>query len=296
MGELPAGKGDGRLHRRGLVLVGAASVLWSLGGLLARTIEAADVWSVVFWRSATAAAFLIGFVLWRKGLAARHALARLGMPGLIVAACFGISSIAFIIALSLTTVANVVLIFASAPLLAAALGRIVLGERVGLAGWLAMGVCLAGIALMVSDSARRGSIAGDALALVVTALMAVAIVTVRRHRDVEMAPAMGLAMLACMLAALPLATPLATTPRDLAVLALFGAGQLGVGLALFSYGAPLLPAAQVALLGLIEPVLAPAWVWLAYGERPADSALLGGGIVMLALVLHTARDFWRRSD
>jgi drug/metabolite transporter (DMT)-like permease len=250
----------------------------------------------VFWRSLFAAMALLALVLVQHGRNLPVVFARMGWPGIIVATCFATASISFILALNMTTVANVVFIFSSAPLLAALLGRFMLGEAVGTAGWLALAACAAGVGLMVSDSIARGSVYGDLLALLIALAQAVAIVTVRRHKDVPMTPAMALAMLACTAIALTLAAPLAVSARDLALLALFGAGQLGVGLALFSLGAPLLPALQVALLGLLEPILAPVWVWMAFGEAPAASALWGGLIVLVSLVLHTISSFAKRAS
>ena len=283
--SVPAGA-----YRRGLLLIALAAVLWSTGGLIVRSLDAADAWTTVFWRSVTAAGFLFLFLIGRDGLSAPFRFVRMGWPGVIVGVCYAVASTALIIALNLTSVADVLVIMSSAPFLAAVLGRIVLGERVRLWSWLAILVCMAGIAIMVSDSYGRGSLAGDLVALVIAFMQAIAVVTIRRHHNVQMTPAMGLATILAAAAVFPLARPMSVTVHDMILLTVFGAGQLGLGLALFSYGAALVPAAQASLLNVLEPVLGPLWVWLVLAERPSDAALLGGAIVLAALTFNTIMD------
>jgi drug/metabolite transporter (DMT)-like permease len=162
----------------------------------------------------------------------------------------------------------------------------VLGERVGAVSGLAMLASVAGIGLMVSDSAANGSILGDMVATVVPIAQAITGVTLRRYPSVQMAPALCAATLLTSIVAAPFASPLAVSVKDMGLLAFFGAGQLGLGLALFSFGAPLIPVVEAALLSLIEPILGPFWVWLALGERPSRGAIVGGLIVLAALAAH----------
>jgi drug/metabolite transporter (DMT)-like permease len=269
-------------------------LLWSTGGLVVRSLETADTWTTVFWRSATASTFLLLFILVRNGRGAPALLRGMGLPGLTVGLCYTSASILLIVSLSLTSVANTLVIVSSAPLLTALLGRAALGERVSFLSWLAIAASAGGIALMVSDSYARGSFAGDLAALGIAVAQAIAVVTMRRHRDIPMMPAMLVATSLATLIALPLAGTLAVSLHDLALLIFFGAGQLGLGLAMFSVGAPLVPAAQAALLNVLEPIFGPIWVWLALGERPSDAAILGGLIVLVALGVHTLTDLTTR--
>jgi drug/metabolite transporter (DMT)-like permease len=284
---------DAAARQRGLLLVAGAAVLWSLGGLLVRFLGGVDVATVVFWRSSFAVLFLAGFIVWRdRGQALRVVLA-IGWPGVLVGACFAAASTAFVVAVSLTTVANVLIVLATAPLIAAALARVFLKEPVRHATWLAMLAALAGVALMVSDSAAHGSLVGDAIAFITAFCFAVAAVTIRRHRAVRMTPAVGLGAFIAAVATLPFAAPLAVAGADLGLLAVFGTVQYGLGLALFATGARLAPAAPVAMLTLLEPILGPVWVWALLGEYPGAMTLVGGCVVLAALAVHTALDLRR---
>ncbi len=268
------------------MLVISAALLWSTGGLIVRSLHAVDTWTTVFWRGIAAGAFLLAFVAVRERRNTVRAFLRIGWPGVIVALCYACASTSLVIAFRLTSIADTLVIMSSAPLLAAVLAWAVLGERVGIASWLAMLACVFGIGLMVSDSYASGSILGDLFAGVIALGQAIAGVTLRRHRTVQMAPAMCGATLLTSLTAAPLAVPLSVTAGEMTLLAFFGAGQLGLGFALFSFGAPLIPVAEAALLGVLEPIFGPFWVWLVLGEAPSRGAVIGGVIVLSALAVH----------
>lgn len=290
----PASAGRRDQHGLGMVLVMTAALLWSTGGLIVRSLEMADGPTTVFWRSVTAFVFLTVFLLLWQGRQTWRSLVEIGWPGLIVATCYAVASTALIVALNLTSVANTLVIMSAAPFASAVLGRIVLGERVRVLSWVAIIASIGGITLMVSDSYAAGSIAGDLVAGVIALAQAIAVVTMRRSRAVPMAPAMCIATLLAALAVAPFAAPLAVTTNDMFLLTFFGAGQLGLGLALFSFGAPLIPVAEAALLNVLEPIFGPLWVWLVLGERPGQGALIGGAIVLGALAVHFIGDLARR--
>ena len=119
---------------------------------------------------------------------------------------------------------------------------------------------------------------------------AVATVLIRRHPGIPMAPAAALGMALMALVALPLAAPLEATARDLALLAFFGMGQFAGGFLLFTAGARLIPAAESALIGMLETVLGPLWVWLVLNERPGATTLTGGALILAALLANTLID------
>jgi drug/metabolite transporter (DMT)-like permease len=147
-----------------------------------------------------------------------------------------------------------------------------------------MGVALAGAVIMVSDSYSRGTIIGDLLALVMAVSFATATVLVRRHPETPMTPAAALATFLTALIALPFAQPFAIGSRDLLLLTLFGVGNYGIGFLLFMAGARRIPAAQSALVGMLETVLGPLWVWLVLDERPGVATLTGGALILAALL------------
>lgn len=281
----PAPAADFRL---GVLLVAGAAVTWSFGGTIARFITAADPWTIVFWRALFASSFLLLFMLWRDGPRATVQMFRsMGWPGLGVACCFGIASSAFVVALQHTTVANILLTQAAAPLFAALLAWMVFGERVNLATWAAIAAVICGVAIMVSASfSGEVSPLGDGLALLIAVLFSAAIVITRHHPDVRMSPAVCLGTAMAAVAAFFLSGGLAVTAPDLFWLVLFGAVNLGAGLAMFVTGARLVPAALAALVSTLEPVLGPAWVWLIHDEVPGIRTLVGGGIVFAALFTH----------
>lgn len=270
-------------RRRGQMAVALAAVAWSTAGILQRELTMGAATQVAG-RALFAFLALLVYVaaLERRGTA--RAFRAVGREGIAVAVCMATASGAFILALNHTTVARVLFIQAAAPMAAALLGRVVLGEAVSRRTWAAMLVALAGVAVMVGDPTGIDA-AGVGTALVMMFAFAVAIVITRSRRDVSMAPATCLAQLLLVIVFAPLSAPGQVGTADLLDLIAVGVGQMGVGLALFAAGARLIPAAEVALLTLLEVVLGPLWVWLALGERPGAATLAGGAIVVAAVVV-----------
>ena len=287
-----------RDERKGWLLVFLSALMWSFGGAIARFIEIGDDWTVVFWRSVWAAAFLIGFMIWRDGWRGMLKLfANMGLPGTAVAICFATASTSFVVALAYTTVANILLMQAGVPLLAALIAWALFGEKVSRATWMAIAAVIAGIAVMVSDSfSATVSPVGNGLALLIAVAFAVATVLTRRYANVRMTPATCLGtMMAAAFAALQ-ASGFETTGRDMGFLFAFGVVNLGLGLAFFATGARLVPAAVAALLGTFEPLLGPIWVWLIHNEIPSARTIAGGAVVFLALLVHIGMEFRRQAQ
>ncbi|MFI4978610.1 MAG: DMT family transporter, partial [Solirubrobacterales bacterium] len=285
-GFLPGERLSG--ERAGIALVITSAIVWSFGGTIARFLATDDSWAIVFLRSIWAAAFLVLFLLWRDGPRKTVLLFKtMGYPGIAVAVCFATASGAFIVALQHTTVANILLIQASTPLVAALIGRLVFKERVAPATWVAIGAVILGVTVMVSGSlSGKVSPVGDMLAVLIALMFAMATIVTRRYAGVRMTPACCLGCLIDAAVSLPLAGSLAVSTTDMALLFTFGALNLGLGMAFFVTGVRLLPAPIAALIGTLEPVLAPIWVWLVHSEVPSQRTLIGGAIVVLALVSH----------
>jgi drug/metabolite transporter (DMT)-like permease len=282
----------------GIALVAGSALLWSFGGTIARFITVEDSWTIIFWRSLFAALFLLAFMLWRDGLQGTVALFRnMGKAGIAVALCFALASTCFVVALAYTTVANILLMQAGVPLIAALMAYLLFNERVALATWIAIAAVIAGVAVMVSESLTgKVSPMGDGLALLIAVAFASATVITRRSSGVRMIPAVCLAVIISMLVSALLAGGYAVSDANLAWLFAFGAINLGVGLACFSMGARLIPAALAALVGTLEPVLGPLWVWFVHAELPSQRTLIGGAIVFAALVIHLVLEWMKPAE
>ena len=278
------------LNPRGLLMVFGSAAVWSIGGTIVRFISIEDSWTIVFWRGIWATSFLLGFLLVRDGMQGSWRLfCDMGKPGLAVAVCFALASTAYVVALAYTTVANVLLVQAGVPLLAALTGWILFGERIGLATWVAIAAVITGVTVMISESfTGQAAPIGAVLAVVVALAVTGSTVLTRRFSHVRMTPACCLGMALTVLVAAPQAGGFATSGVDMALLFAFGAINLGVGMALFATGVRLVPATVAALIGTLEPVLGPIGVWLVHDETPSMRVILGGTIVMGGLVGHLA--------
>jgi drug/metabolite transporter (DMT)-like permease len=195
-----------------------------------------------------------------------------------------ISSGAFLLALNYTTVANVLFMQAAAPMIAALLGWVLLSEPVDGRTWVALVLAGAGVVLMAAGSLDAGTTA-VVLPLVVTAAFAAVIVIARHRREVSMMPATCASQAIVVAACIPFLSLGSASRSDWAILAALGIGQMGLGLAFLTIGARLIPPAQVAIISLLEVVLGPLWVWLAYDERPSAATVTGGAIVVAAVVV-----------
>jgi drug/metabolite transporter (DMT)-like permease len=278
---------DTGVRRRGQLFVALAAVAWSSAGLLQRELSV-DTTTQLAGRALFAFMALAGFVAISNRGRTMFVFRSMGTAGVAVAVCTAIASGSFIVALNHATVANVLFMQAVAPIAAALLAWIALGDSITRRAWMAMTIALVGVALMVGGPGSGGAL-GVAVSLVMTLAFAVAIVITRHRREVSMAPAICLSQLLVVLAAAPLAHPTTVSERDLGFLALLGVGQMGLGLAFLTVGARLIPAAEVALITLLEVVLGPLWVWIARSEKPALTALIGGVVVILAVLLQTTQ-------
>jgi drug/metabolite transporter (DMT)-like permease len=276
---------ESRRRRRGQIYVALAAVAWSTAGVLQRQLTVGAP-TQVFGRAAFACAALLTYVAILERGRVVQAFRSVGIAGVGVALCVAIASAGFITALNHTSVARVLFILAIAPALAAALARVTLGEPISRRTIGTMALALAGVAVMLG-APGEGSLTGDGLAFVVALAFAATIVITRWRHDVSMAPATCLSQAILVVCFLPFATPGEIGGGDVFWLAALGIGQIGLGFALLTVGARLIPAAQVGLITLLETVLGPVWVWLALDERPSTQTLVGGAIVLVAIVIQT---------
>jgi len=266
------------------MLMLVAPVLWSTAGVVTRHIERAAAFEQVFWRSLFAFAFVAFSLLLIEKKSPLKAAKAAGWPGLLSGAMWAVMFTAFVVALSLTTTANTLVVMSVSPLLTALLARMVLSDPLPPRTWAAAGAAAAGIAWMFGFSVERSHVAGMLVALAIPFATAVNVVTLRAAAaKLDLVPAVMLGGALSCLVAVPLALPLQASARDLALLAFLGFFQLGLPCMLLVIASRTLLAPEIALLGLLEVVLGPLWAWLGAGEAPAASTLLGGMIVLAAL-------------
>ena len=272
-----------RRAREGQLAIVVAAVAWSTAGLAQRELDA-DPATQVAGRAVFAGLALLAIVLATERRRTLAAFRSMGRSGLALAVFLAISSGAFLLALNYTTVANVLFMQAAAPMMAALLGWVLLSEPVDGRTWAALVLAGAGVVLMAAGSFDAGPTA-VVLPLVVTAAFAAVIVIARHRREVSMMPATCASQVLVVVACIPFLSLGSASPGDWAVLAALGIGQMGLGLAFLTIGARLIPPAQVAIISLLEVVLGPLWVWLAYDERPSVATVAGGAIVVAAVVV-----------
>jgi drug/metabolite transporter (DMT)-like permease len=276
---------ESRRQRRGQTYVALAAVAWSTAGVLQRQLTL-DTSTQVLGRAAFACAALLGYVAVVERGRVVQAFRSVGVAGVAVALCVATASGSFIAALNHTSVARVLFILAVAPMLAALIARLTLREPITRRTVVAMVLALAGVTLMLG-APGEGSLVGDGLSFVAALAFALMIVITRWRHEVSMAPATCLSQAILVAAFLPLGNPGEIGGDDVVWLAALGIGQIGLGFALLTVGARLIPAAQVGLITLLEVVLGPVWVWLALDERPSRLTLVGGAIVIIAIVSQT---------
>lgn len=283
-GALPAAAGRDPRYARGVLYVMVAGCFWSLAGILIRNIEAADEWQILFVRSAAVFVSLLLVLLFRYRGDLVTPFRQAGVAGLIGGTCLGVAFSAYIFALTGTTVANAVFILSAGPILTAVLAWILLGERVRRATWIATFGAMLGIAVMVVDGINAGALFGNLMALCAVSGFAAFAVALRWGGDVDMLPAACIAGLVGMVFGALMVTDFDLSLRDTTLAATMGVVQIAIGMLFFTAGARHVPAAELALLSLTEVVLAPIWVWIGVGEVPRLLTLVGGGIVLVAIV------------
>jgi drug/metabolite transporter (DMT)-like permease len=289
-------------HRQAVWAMVAAALMWSIAGVVTRHLEAARGFELTFWRSgfnALALALMLLLLrgprpLWRTLRGGRRSLWLSGL-------CWAVMYTAFMLALTLTTVANVLVTMAIGPLLTALGARLALGHHLPPRTWAAIALAGLGIAWMYGHEFGAGDarqLLGVAVALGVPVAAAVNWTLLQHLRGHDDPPDMLAAVLigALLSAALmlPLALPLAASPRDVSLLALLGVVQLAIPCLMAVAAARVLSGPEISLLGLLEVVFGVLWAWLGAGEAPSVHVLAGGGVVLLALVTNELFGLGRR--
>ena len=282
---------------KGLLYMLGASICFSTGGLLVRLADATPPAALLVWRSTVVFLFLALLLALWHGRELPSKIRDAGSGGVMAAVFLAATFCFFIFAVTRTTVASAAALMSTGPLMLTFAAWAFLGEKPRIATWIAIAAALGGITLMFADGLGSGGmIVGNLLALGIPASFTASYILLRRSRG-RLDP-MITSMLASAIAALailPFAWPIAWPAQDLAVIVAMGVTQTGMGLALMALAIHRLSAGELGMVGLLEMVLAPIWVWLALGERPNDTALVGAVIVVAAVFanqiyfLHLAR-------
>jgi drug/metabolite transporter (DMT)-like permease len=275
-------------RRTGIALVIAAAVAWSTAPFFTKLLPL-DSWTILFWRGLFGGAVISVILVITQGLAGLRDFTGMGKSGWLVASLSMLGMITFIPALQLTSVSNVAIIIATGPFVAAAIAWIWLRETPRLRTLLAMLVALYGVVIIVGGAGGNSDIIGIALACFMTLVISAMTVVVRRHKGTPMVAAAALSNLLGSVVSLPFAHGITgVTTTELVTLAMFGFFQVGLGLSLFVLGSRFLPSGQATLIGTLETPLMPFWVWLAFQELPTSRVLIGGALVMGAVVTDIA--------
>ena len=276
---------DRLLYRRGILQLVASGFFLSTSGIALRIIEQADGWQILFYRSLALSVTILLILVFQKGSRVFDEFRGLEWNDYLLALFLGSGFVAYVFALLYNTVANALFIFSCAPFVAGFLGWILLGERVATRTWFAIGVAMVGLTIMVGSELAVSRYLGTLIALWIPIAYAASIIVIRSSKRENMLAALCLAGLVSGVLSAIFVTDYALTLQDLIISLYLGVFQAGIGFTLVVLGTRYIPAAQVGLLAMVEPVLAPVWVWMGVGEVPSLATIVGGAIIFLAITI-----------
>ena len=277
-------------HTRAVWLMVLATFMWSIAGVVTRQLEAARSFEVTFWRSAFCLLSLLVLLPLSQGRAVFGGIRRGGAALWLSGLCWSVMFTAFMVAILLMPVANVLVTMASGPLLTAVFARLFIGDRIAPRTVAAIAAAGAGIAWMYGTQVASLPLAGTLVALCVPLAAATnwtVVQSSQRHgHAVDLVPAVLIGGTISALVTLPFSLPFLATARDLAWLALLGVVQLAIPCVLVVKCGRVLKAPELALLGLLEVIFGILLAWAGAGERPAPQVLTGGALVIGALLVN----------
>jgi drug/metabolite transporter (DMT)-like permease len=277
-------------HNRAIFLMVGVTLMWSTAGVVSRYLESARSFEVTFWRALFTAAALLVILPLLRGRRVFADMRHAGTAFWISGVCWSVMFTAFMLALTLTSVANVLVTMSLGPLFTAVLARIFIGHRIALRTWVAIAAAGAGIAIMYGTEVSGGQMLGTLVALCVPVAGATNwTITQNAHaqgHDVDLVPAVFVGAVISSLATLPVAYPFQATVHDLGLLAYLGVGQLAIPCVLSVMCARVLKAPEISLLALLEVIFGILLAWVGAGEAPSPSVLTGGSLVIGALLVN----------
>ena len=266
-----------------LLLFGAFCLSW--GGFIVKSFEAASVWQILFLRSFF---FLLAMIIFLLITYKNHAIKiikKSGFPGLLGGLVMSFSFIAFVIAMSKTTVANVVFIISTQTMFLAIFGYFYLKEKVSLIGTSSIFLAMSGIVIMVGDSMSSGNFFGNIVALAIPINFAILIMIIRKNPNLDMVPAIFYSGIFSLIYGIFLSESFKFTSHDILMGFFLGVPQLALGFICITIGSRTITSATIGLLMLMETICGPIWVWIFLNEIPPLSVFIGGTVIILAIIL-----------
>lgn len=278
--------------KRHYVFAITAPLFWSLAGVVVKSLEQATEWQINFYRCLSLALFVAAVTVIRYRRSTLTVLRMGGLKTLISGVLLSGAMLCNVVALKYTTVAVAVFVMAAAPILAALLGRLFLGEEVRARVWLSIVMAILGIGIMVGGRLQIGDTVGVAVAILGIVFFGVYAVSLRIGKNVDMTPAVfyggAIGTAVSLSASIGTGVGLAIPWIEAMWCSLLGVVQLGLGSVLFALAAQGVPAVQLTLFALGEPLLAPVWVWLVLGDVPTVTTLIGGAVLFAALAIQVS--------
>lgn len=277
----------------GYMLVTLSAILWSTAGPFVRMADL-ESWTLIAWRSVFALLTLLAISAYQHRRNLAHAVTQLGQPGAVTIAISVLSTIAYVFSLNLTTVANVMIVYAVLPFVAALISYLWIGEKVTLRLLCAGLVAFAGVAMMAGAAATSKDVVGIFAAFVMTATFAAQIVHTKAHPNLDMTLAIAIAAGLCGLIAIPFMEPGIPPPSALLACALYGALTTGIAYVLALYGSRYITAGESGFIQMLDVVLGPLLVWYFFAEQPVMTVLIGGFIVLVAVTWYLWDEYHRQ--
>ena len=266
-----------------LIFFGALSL--SFGGLIVKSFEGATLWQILFWRSLFFSLTVLTFLIITYKSKVLKSFYESGLPGFIGGLILSIGFCGYVFAMYNTTVANTNFIISLQILFLAIFGFFFLKEKINLITLISIILAMSGVLLMVGNSLSPGELSGNLAAFTMPITFAVLIMIVRKFPSVDMVPAQFVAGISSCLIGLSLSPTIMISPHDIFLGFLAGFFQIGFGFIFITIGARTTPSAMVGIIMLSESVLGPIWAFLFVNEIPSLYGLIGGAIILFAVLL-----------
>ncbi len=272
-----------RTRWRGIAYVAIAALMWSTAGIWVRYLTL-DIWTIQAGRAFCGALSLFIYLLIQERRGVLAPFRTINLAGYIMVPINALGMAGYMLALHWTTVADVMIVYTTLPFVVALVGWIWMRERVKMRTLFASAIALSGVTFMVGGSYQTGTVKGDLAAFAMVVSFAALVILSRRYPKMSMPAHSVLSGLMCAAVAWPMADFSTVTLNDALLLMILGSITIGVANVMYMRGVALIPPAEAGLIGLLDTIIAPLWVFWIFNERPAEGALIGGVIVLGAVV------------